>query len=201
MSDCKTAYNAYLLARFLVSTFEAENLVLSKAGEFFEDYESTKAELFQAWLEHDVLKQPEIAEGLATLKTGTGLNSLPDESIIENALEQIKGACHWVSRFEALREVLDGADRQVVSDSTNKKITDPAYKRLEVQLGTMKKYLLSVLANRGFLPGYGFPDKRLNLLPTIKGSGLGVNRIQATPTTLLVPWMLPSSTSPEKTLY
>lgn len=151
--------NAYLLAHFLINTFQNEDLVLSKAGEFFlSDYEYTKADLFLTWLEDVALADVSLLTGLETLIQGTALESLSETAIIQSSREQLSKVCkHWTNRYEAIAQVLEESDAKA-EDGTGKKVVDSAYRRLQNQLDGMKKeYLLSVLANRGFLPGYGFP--------------------------------------------
>ena len=159
--------NAYLLAQYLVSLFTTQSLPKLKAGEFFlGDYENTKAELFVAWLENTALSQPPLLSGLRTLVSGTALEGLSDASIIQNCQEQMKDVItHWLKRYKALAQVIEDSDPMVTVDETGKKKKDYAYIRLEKQLSGMKiEYLLSLFANRGFLPGYGFPTNVVELV-------------------------------------
>lgn len=163
--------NAYLLAHFLTTTFKKDNLILSKAGEFFlSDYEYTKSDLFNRWLAEDALNQQTLASGLKNLIRGTALESLSEVSIIQSAREQLADVTeHWNGRYEAIAQLLEESDVRVELDDSGNKIKDSAYKRLENQLEGMKKeYLLSVLANRGFLPGYGFPTNVVELITNNK---------------------------------
>lgn len=163
--------NAYLLSQFLVCTFESSNLVLSKAGEFFlPEYEYTRAELFHDWLENKALSDQPLLSGLKTLIKGTALESLLPTSIVQATQEQITDVMeHWVNRYEALDRVLKDSDKKVVIDDNGKRVTDSAYRRLEKQLDGMRNdYLLGLLANRGFLPGYGFPTNVVELVTNNK---------------------------------
>lgn len=160
--------NAYLLAQFLITTFDSENLVVSKAGEFFlSEYEFTKAELFSSWLENlfDPAHKPLLA-GLRTLIKRTALESLSDAAIIQSVQEQIKDVSdHWLNRYEALAQILENSDRMVTINEDGKKVVDSAYRRLEKQMsGMTSEHLLGLLANRGFLPGYGFPTNVVELV-------------------------------------
>lgn len=164
--------NAYLLAQFLVTTFESENLVVSKAGEFFlSEYEFTKAELFRSWLDNlfNPVHKP-LLVGLRTLIKRTALESLSDAAIIQNVREQIQDvSAHWMSRYEALAQVLEDSDKMITTDESGKKQVDSAYRRLENQLrGMTSENLLGLLANRGFLPGYGFPTNVVELVTNNK---------------------------------
>ena len=159
--------NAYLLAQYLVSLFASESLPKLKAGEFFlSDYESTKAELFVAWLEDTVISDQPLLSGLRTLVDGTALAGLTNESIIQNCQEQMKDViAHWLDRYQALVQVIEDSDSMVTVDESGNKKKDYAYIRLEKQLSGMKgDYLLGLLANRGFLPGYGFPTNVVELV-------------------------------------
>lgn len=164
--------NAYLLAQFLITTFEAENLTISKAGEFFlSEYEHTKAELFSTWLDRlNGEEDKPLMAGLRTLVKQTALESLSDRAIIQSVQEQIKEVSdHWLNRYNALAQILDDSDKKVTIDEGGKKVVDSAYIRLEKQLtGMTKDHLLGLLANRGFLPGYGFPTNVVELVTNNK---------------------------------
>ncbi|MCZ8016223.1 MAG: DUF1998 domain-containing protein [Limnobacter sp.] len=160
--------NAYFLAQFLITTFESDNLTVSKAGDFFlSEYEFTKAEFFASWLDElsDDTHQPLLA-GLRSLVKRTALESLSVQSIIQSVQEQIKVVgIYWQERYEALVQVLEDADKKVAVNEEGKKVVDSAYLRLERQLDGMKaEHLLGLLANRGFLPGYGFPTNVVELV-------------------------------------
>lgn len=159
--------NAYLLAQYLVSLFASKSLPKLRAGEFFlSDYESTKAELFVAWLEDTAASHQPLLSGLRTLVDRTALAGLTNESIIQNCLEQMKDVmAHWLDRYQALVQVIEDSDSMVTVDESGNKRKDYAYIRLEKQLSGMKgDYLLGLLANRGFLPGYGFPTNVVELV-------------------------------------
>jgi ATP-dependent helicase YprA (DUF1998 family) len=159
--------NAYLLAQYLVTSFADESLPKLKAGKFFlSDYDSTKAELFVAWLGDTALSNAPLLAGLRTLVSGTALEGLSDASIIQNCQEQMKDVmAHWLNRYHALEQVIEDSDSMITIDESGKKRKDYAYRRLEKQLSSMAtEYLLSLLANRGFLPGYGFPTNVVELV-------------------------------------
>lgn len=165
--------NAYLLAHFLVSTFQSDNLILSKAGEFFlSEYEFTKADRFCSWLEDDAVKETGLLAGLKTLTRGTALESLSELAIIQSTREQLSDVSkHWINRYDAIAQVLEESDAKS-EDDTGKQVVDSAYRRLQNQLdGMEKEYLLSVLANRGFLPGYGFPTNVVELITNNHAEG------------------------------
>ena len=159
--------NAYLLAQYLVSLFSTESLPKLRAGKFFlSDYESTKAELFVAWLDDTAFSDAPLKAGLKTLVCGTALEGLSDASIIQNCQEQMKDVMgHWLNRYHAIAQVIEDSDSMVTVDESGNKKKDYAYIRLEKQLSGMEiEYLLSLLANRGFLPGYGFPTNVVELV-------------------------------------
>merc|ERR1712000_256210 len=111
-----------------------------------------------------------LASGLKNLIRGTALESLSEVSIIQSVREQLADVTeHWNGRYEAIAQLLEESEARVELDDSGTKIKDSAYKRLENQLEGMKKeYLLSVLANRGFLPGYGFPTNVVELITNNK---------------------------------
>ena len=159
--------NAYLLAQYLVTLFATESLPKLRAGKFFiSEYESTKAELFLAWLDDVALTDSALLGGLKNLVKGTALEGLSNASIIQNCQEQMKDVMdHWLNRYHALEQVIEDSDSMVIIDETGKKQKDYAYIRLQKQLSGMEiEYLLSLLANRGFLPGYGFPTNVVELV-------------------------------------
>ena len=133
--------NAYLLAQYLVSLFASKSLPKLRAGEFFlSDYESTKAEMFVAWLEDTAVSQLPLLSGLRTLVDGTALAGLTNQSIIQNCQEQMKDVmAHWLDRYQALVQVIEDSDSMVTVDETGKKMNDYAYIRLEKQLNGMKR--------------------------------------------------------------
>lgn len=162
--------NAYLLAHFLINTYQHDNLILSKAGEFFlSDYGYTKADRFSTWLDDDAINDTDILAGIKTLVQGTALESLSKQAIIQSSREQLSVVNkHWINRYDAIAQVIEESDASK-DDGTGKKVFDSAYRRLQNQLDGMKKeYLLSVLANRGFLPGYGFPTNVVELITNNK---------------------------------
>ncbi len=159
--------NAYLLAQFLGQEFQKDNLTVSKAGDFFlRVYENSKCDLFQQWLSDVAIQDDALVSGLKTLVLGTSLESLSFASLIDKTRGSIaEVAKHWLNRHESLAQIIARADKKVEDDLDSRKVTDTAFRRLERQLKVMEReHLLGLMANRGFLPGYGFPTNVVELV-------------------------------------
>ncbi|RRO11330.1 DEAD/DEAH box helicase [Pectobacterium aquaticum] len=158
--------NALLLATFLLKAYQNENLLVTKVGQFFvSDLEFTKCQEFLAWCDNDATRDDNLIEGLKSLRSGTALDGILPPNLmhqVATAMRDVEG--HWLARHSALVDELEKTNAKVTLDD-GRVVEDFAYKRLKRQLENMEKeHLLGILANRGFLPGYGFPTNVVELV-------------------------------------
>ena len=158
--------NALMLATFLLQAYRDESLLVSKVGDFFlSEFEKTKCRSFILWCLDDAPQDEVLRDGINNLVRGTALEGMSLESIayhVSEAMEQVER--HWLARHEALAEELERADRRIQTDDGATQ-EDFAYRRLLKQkLNMEREHLLGTLAERGFLPGYGFPTNVVELV-------------------------------------
>ena len=158
--------NALLLATFLLEAYRDESLLVSKVGDFFlSEFEVTKCRSFIQWCLDNATHDEALGLGITNLISGTALEGMSHESIafhVSEAMEQVER--HWLARHEALAEELDRADRRIRTEDGDIQ-EDFAYRRLRKQkLNMEREHLLGTLAERGFLPGYGFPTNVVELV-------------------------------------
>ncbi|MEP4599114.1 MAG: DEAD/DEAH box helicase [Cyclobacteriaceae bacterium] len=146
--------NAFLFGWFLnneMSTVQQNQLTLT--GEWFFEGEPGICHRMAGWLEELFIDIPAgLQEGLKYLTLKSVLDGSDHRSILSHSkevLETIQG--EWVTQLEYYLE----EERALA----NQKVINEAYKnRIKYDLATHRKtYLLTILINGGFLPGYGFP--------------------------------------------
>ena len=158
--------NAYLLSTFLNNKLSKESLPKLKAGKFFiSDTNVAVYERFCNWLENDALNDAVIANHLSILIQGSGLAGHVTSSLITHVIDTIYIVSkHWLSRYYAVGVEINHSVKNKENEDSN-----AAKGRLEKQLKDMESdYLLTVLAKRGFLPGYGFPINVVELVTNNK---------------------------------
>ena len=114
---------------------------------------------FSAWLRTTALDEPRVVDGLRTVTART-MHEVRDPGSatalvtrIADAMDAVAG--EWRVEYEALRRDLEesGADPDAVEEPK-----DPVARALRRQLKRLEEeYLLRSLADRTFLPSYGFP--------------------------------------------
>ena len=152
--------NSLCLGAFL----EGYDVRRLKTGWFFQDNESGSipGRQFIEWCRSDAEQDEGLIEGLRRLVRGTVLDAEPAShlfSITADALAQSMDA--WRREVDALcRDANQFRDGEGESRA-------PAVLAVERQLRRLEgEYLLSELANRQFLPGYGFPNGIVSFVPT-----------------------------------
>ena len=125
-----------------------------KAGWFFQE-DATGASPggnFLTWCEQGAEKDGRLTKGLERLVLGTALGSEASAALLSSAARAMERAIRgWQREVEALR-----ADAAEFGDGDGKA---PAVLAIGRQLQRLEgEYLLGELANRQFLPGYGFPN-------------------------------------------
>ena len=152
---------ALVLAAWLLSRRREQDIPKLAAGWFFvpaTDGESAPVQRFAVWC-RDVGNAPVLAAALARLVTRTALaGSTPAVLLAATADAAETVARGWCAEYDALMaslgEVVEGAETV-------------AQRAVQFQLRRLcGEYLLGELANRGFLPGYGFPNHVVELCTT-----------------------------------
>lgn len=155
---------ALLLARFFIEGAPGDIPRLN-AGWFFEEESgdvsrSAPWERFCEWCMDGALSDDASLNGIRSLSKRTLLAGLPEGLVVQgvvNGIERVAEA--WRQELHALLE-----DRKQVATPKGDGRAEQAIDR---QLERMRnEYLLSELANRGFLPGYGFPTGVVPLITT-----------------------------------
>ncbi|MDR9766649.1 DEAD/DEAH box helicase [Shewanella baltica] len=158
--------NALMLANFLLKAHQQENLLVTKAGHFFiSDLEFTKCQLFIAWCDNYAIMDANLIDGLESLRSRTALEGMSLPNLMHQVATVMRHVeAHWLARQAALVDELSKSNvKKTLEDG--RIVEDFAYKRLKRQLENMEKeHLLGILANRGFLPGYGFPTNVVELV-------------------------------------
>ena len=170
--------NASLLARFLGE--RRTELHKITVGPFFGfkvdgvemENGTSHAELFADWLDGETLRNdPATIKDLSTLLAGTALDSAGASAIDATRSAIMKARDEFKNDWEAIRYDLGGT-----TETGGKKTA------LSMQMKSLVgEYLLSDLAGRGFLPGYGFPTDVVNfdnILYYGKGEGTPQNQSQ-----------------------
>ena len=150
--------NSLLFGYFLkqVITVQQQQATKLTAGWFFSGSEESKAQVdvFCGWVVDFENSQipDDLIKGLLslinnTILAGTVLTSLTDRAV--KSINDIKRS--WLDEFLPL-------EGELKSLSSKIKEKDPYKRRIERDIERITgEYLLSELASRGFLPGYGFP--------------------------------------------
>ena len=152
--------NAYLLATFINTQLSEESFPSLQAGQFFlPKGEVSHYQRFNAWCEQSAIRDDQVRSDLQILTQGTVLASHSVETLVSSAVEaMVLAANHWASRHGALLSQLDPSIK-------NSEEVKTAKGRLQKQVEDMEKtFLLKVMAQRGFLPGYGFPINVVELI-------------------------------------
>lgn len=157
--------NSLIFGYFLKQVIDAQQQETTKlnAGWFFCGSEDNKAQvdIFYDWITdfHSIKTPQNLENGLIALiknsvLAGTLLTRLTD--ITANTINKIKEA--WLAEYQPLENEL----KSLAATNEN----NPYKRRVERDLERLKgEYLLSELATRGFLPGYGFPTGIANFDP------------------------------------
>ena len=148
--------NSLCLAVFL----EGRDARRLKAGWFFKNdgSETAPARQFVQWCRVEAENDEGIVQGLMRLVRGTVLAVAGTAHLLEAAAKAMDGSMDgWRREWDALRKDADQFD----SDERS-----PAVRAINRQIQRLEgEYLLSELANRQFLPGYGFPNGIVSFVP------------------------------------
>lgn len=151
--------NALCLGTFL-DTHDVRRL---RTRWFYEGDESgtSPGRQFVEWCRLKAEENEKFVSGLRNLVHGTAADSRSTTGLLErtaNALDAAMGA--WLREVEALR-------RDAEQYGGDEESRPPALLAIERQLRRLEEeYLLSELANRQFLPSYGFPTGVVSFIPT-----------------------------------
>ncbi|MGR5220266.1 DEAD/DEAH box helicase [Vibrio parahaemolyticus] len=155
----KRHINALLLSVFLRTHPLSDNALRLSCGNFFiplHDSCPAHAELFASWCRTDALN--EIKAGLETLLKRTILQETAKHQLVRDAASQIEDI---LGRWKKEHELLIEQSEEIKSDSNRLSTAQAA---VETQIQRLEgEYLLSELARKGFLPGYGFPTDVVSL--------------------------------------
>ena len=135
-----------------------------KTGWFFQDdgSGSSPGRQFVGWCRSDAEEDAWLSSGLTRLVQGTVLAASTAERLLASAAEALaRSMGAWQREAGALRK-----DAEQFGDERSA-ARAPAVIAIERQLSRLEEeYLLSELANRQFLPGYGFPTDVVSFIPT-----------------------------------
>ena len=152
--------NSLCLGAFL----EGRDAHRLKTGWFFQDdgSGSSPASQFIAWCRSDAEDGERLSTGLKHLVQGTALAASASGRLLDATARAVaEGMRAWQREVDALRkdaEQFGGEDRESRA---------PAVLAINRQLRRLEdEYLLTELANRQFLPGYGFPTGIVSFVPT-----------------------------------
>ena len=155
--------NALALSCFLQSLGENFQIHRLNAGWFFESDVSEISppwEKFRAWCENEASHEKNFVRGLDMLLRRTCLEGRKPEELLSfsvDAMSRIANA--WLDEMNSLKENLE----EVKTPNEN----SVAERAIQLQMSRLgKEYLLSELAVKGFLPGYGFPGDVVSLVTT-----------------------------------
>ena len=135
-----------------------------KTGWFFQDdgSGSSPGRQFIEWCRSDAEEDERLNVGLTRLVQNTALEASTPENLLAGAAKALARSMDaWQREVDALREDAD----QFRDEHSETRA--PAVLAIERQLRRLEnEYLLSELANRQFLPGYGFPTGVVSFIPT-----------------------------------
>ena len=135
-----------------------------KTGWFFQDdgSGSSPGRQFIGWCRSDAEEDERLNAGLTRLVQGTALAASAPGNLLAGAAEAlVRSMGAWQREADALRK-----DAEQFRDERSE-ARAPAVIAIERQLRRLEdEYLLSELANRQFLPGYGFPTGVVSFIPT-----------------------------------
>lgn len=151
--------NSLLLATFLNRVLKSENSLKLNCGNFFKsDHGSaaSQAEQFIDWCVNGALEL--VQEGLDTLLRRTSLDATSRIEILDASATHMKQIVErWVAEHQLLKDQSNSLEDNPNSLSTAQAAVESQIQRLEGE------FLLSELARKGFLPGYGFPTDVVSL--------------------------------------
>ncbi len=149
--------NSLFLAYFLkeeikVTTSSITNLHCQWfffADDLKESYASKMLRWLKAYLHHSL--PPVLREGVIKITKDSILSGVLVEKIIEDSIASLQDAVNaWLPSYLKLEKQFQ--------ELAKIKDTDPFKRKVKFDLDTMgDAYLLSELASKGYLPGYGFP--------------------------------------------
>ena len=152
--------NALCLTEFLKAQVTTNPLTY-EVGQFFEQalHEiSSPSRKFQSWLQNGAIKEIRVVDGIAQLTRLTCLEGMLTQVTLSiTAVMMADVETRWFDEINALKENL----LDVATASGETRPERDINMRLERIRG---EYLLRELANRGFLPGYGFPTSVVSLV-------------------------------------
>jgi DEAD/DEAH box helicase domain-containing protein len=149
--------NSLFLAYFLkeILTVNEKSLTSLNCQWFFyhDDISQAPVERFERWLaslSHEYIPV-NLKEGIERIVKGSVLSSLSIVQIISRSIDSVDVAKNqWLPGYRKLKDEL--------SKASSLKESDPFRRKVEYDLKCMGEgYLLSELASKAFLPGYGFP--------------------------------------------
>ena len=154
--------NALALAAFL-SDRAPDRLHRVNTGWFFDsiyEAESAPCEIFVNWCTSQSLEFDRLELGLLSITKRSILGGRPARFLLESCANAMNGVSkRWRTELNALL-----AQYELVKTREGSSKPEQA---VEFQLNRIRgEYLLGVLANLGFLPGYGFPTDVVQLVTT-----------------------------------
>lgn len=157
--------NAFILATFFQE--RSEGLGDYTMAQFFESAPEGSpaiAEIFQEWCQSAAaLEAGNVKEGIARLCYGGALASAEHADLIRHAGELIDRIRRsWLSELNQLKEMTG------LTEPKNAATQAPGVRAAWNHLRRLQgEYLLKELANKGFLPGYGFPTHVVPFVSTL----------------------------------
>jgi DEAD/DEAH box helicase domain-containing protein len=144
--------NAWLLSHWLKQVVAAQEIKSMTAGTFFlvGELPMSLAQRFCLWCENQMIDTEALVE--------LAIKDITRRSVLDNTLkpELLKRTLHSLAEIIQAWKEEHSASHAQLEQINDKKAA--AYRAMEVQLKRIEKeYLLSELADRRFLPGYGFP--------------------------------------------
>lgn len=151
--------NAWSLSYWLQTFAKSEELTGITAGAFFlKQGELSAADRFARWCAHaDANLSADLCLKVRRLTAHTALSSVPPQRLIKaSGTQMLLVARDWLRMQQGVVQQLE-----VFKGDASRNL---ALKALEIQIRRVEgEYLLSELANRRFLPGYGFPTDVVSL--------------------------------------
>ena len=144
--------NAWLLSHWLKHVVAAQEIKSMTAGAFFLDGElpMSLAARFCLWCDNQAVDtETLVGQALKDITRRSFLDTTPQPELFKHASRRMKEIMQaWQQEYSASHaQLLQIADKKAA-----------AYRAMDAQLSRIaKEYLLSELADRRFLPGYGFP--------------------------------------------
>lgn len=170
--------NAMSLAAFLAQGAPDDVRRLS-VGWFFEAMDENNSapwEKFRTWLQDEAVDDDRLQQGIRRLLQRTCLEGRRANQVLATTATMIEQVHeNWHSELAALLENLRSVGNQqafsgyaeLLAFAKHRQGNKKAECAIKYQLERfLEEYLLSELANRGFLPGYGFPTGVVSLLTT-----------------------------------